>query len=61
MNKPKLPPVYFQVKKLKEFWLKSKSESKDMYIAVFNDSLKEIEETYLLELEMWEEKQELSA
>lgn len=50
-TEPKLPVVYFQIKKLKEIWTKSSSPNKQMYIDLFNDSLKEIEKEYLSELE----------
>lgn len=58
MNKPELPIVWHQVKKIKDFWVNSKSPSRDWMIDLFNETLKDIENTYLLELELWEEKQE---
>lgn len=55
MNEPKLPIVYFQIKKLKEIWERNTSanaETKKAHIDAFNESLKEIEREYLLDLDL---------
>lgn len=55
MNEPKPPIVYFQIKKLKEIWERntsSNAETKKAHIDAFNESLKEIEREYLLDLDL---------
>ncbi len=49
-KKKKLPIVYFQIKKIKEFWEKSTTENKEEFIQIFEDKLKEIEREYLFEV-----------
>lgn len=39
----KLPTVYFQIKKIKSFWLKSNSPQKDEMVKIFDEYLKQIE------------------
>lgn len=53
----KYPKAYYQIEKIKQFWIKSKVENKDLIIEEFNQALLEIKNQYDHEatlLEAWE-------
>lgn len=53
----KYPKAYYQIKKIREFWIKSKTENKDEIIKEFDEALYNIECQMLNEinlLEAWE-------
>ena len=41
-----MPPIYYQLKAIKKFWTKSKSQDKEAMIEMLNRSIKQIEEEY---------------
>lgn len=50
-NELNLPPVYFQVKKIRSFWEKSQSPDRSAMLALFDETLNTIVTNALLENE----------
>jgi hypothetical protein len=46
----KLPIVYYQIKKIRDIWLRLNHPQKEEMLKIFNEKLKEIEEEHLMEL-----------
>lgn len=44
-----MPKVYFQFKKLRAMWVKSKSESKHEMIALFDEYISNLEKEYAID------------
>jgi hypothetical protein len=44
-----LPIVYWQVKKIKEIWLRKEHPQREEMVKMFDETLREIEEEYIQE------------